>query len=92
MSPRSFRLAARTDRFAAESRCRAAAAQANGRLAAEIVPVTIPQRKGDPIIVDRDEHPRETSVEALSRLKPIVREDGSVTAGNARASTTARRH
>ena len=71
------------DRFAAESQCRAAAAQANGRLAAEIVPVTIPQRKGDPIIVDRDEHPRETSVEALSRLKPIVREDGSVTAGNA---------
>jgi 3-oxoadipyl-CoA thiolase len=71
------------DRFAAESQRRAAAAQANGRLAAEIVPVSIPQRKGDPIIVDRDEHPRETSVEALSRLKPIVREDGSVTAGNA---------
>jgi 3-oxoadipyl-CoA thiolase len=71
------------DRFAAESQRRAAAAQANGRLAAEIVPVTIPQRKGDPIIVDRDEHPRETSVEALARLKPIVREDGSITAGNA---------
>ncbi len=71
------------DRFAAESQRRAAAAQANGRLAAEIVPVTIPQRKGDPIIVERDEHPRETSVEALSRLKPIVREDGSITAGNA---------
>jgi 3-oxoadipyl-CoA thiolase len=71
------------DRFAAESQRRAAAAQANGRLAAEIVPVTIPQRKGDPIVVDRDEHPRETSVEALSRLKPIVREDGSITAGNA---------
>jgi 3-oxoadipyl-CoA thiolase len=71
------------DRFAVESQRRAAAAQANGRLAAEIVPVSIPQRKGDPIIVDRDEHPRETSVEALSRLKPIVREDGSVTAGNA---------
>jgi len=71
------------DRFAAESQRRAAAAQANGRLAAEIVPVTIPQRKGDPIIVDRDEHPRETSVEALARLKPIVREGGSITAGNA---------
>jgi 3-oxoadipyl-CoA thiolase len=71
------------DRFAAESQRRAAAAQANGRLAAEIVPVTIPQLKGDPIIVDRDEHPRETSVEALARLKPIVREDGSITAGNA---------
>ena len=71
------------DRFAAESQRRAATAQANGRLAAEIVPVTIPQRKGDPIIVDRDEHPRETSTEALARLKPIVREDGSITAGNA---------
>ena len=71
------------DRFAAESQRRAAAARASGRLAAEIVPVTIPQRKGDPIIVDRDEHPRETSVDALARLKPIVREDGSITAGNA---------
>jgi 3-oxoadipyl-CoA thiolase len=71
------------DRFAAESQRRAAVAQANGRLAAEIVPVNIPQRKGDPIVVDRDEHPRETSVEALGRLKPIVREDGSITAGNA---------
>ena len=71
------------DRFAAESQRRAAAAQANGRLAAEIVPVSIPQRKGDPIIVDRDEHPRETSAEALARLKPIVRENGSITAGNA---------
>ena len=71
------------DRFAAESQRRAAAAQANGRLAAEIVSVTIPQRKGDPIVVDKDEHPRETSVEALGRLKPIVREGGSITAGNA---------
>ena len=71
------------DRFAAESQRRAAAAQANGRLAAEIVPITIPQRKGDPIVVDRDEHPRETSAEALAKLKPIVREDGSITAGNA---------
>ena len=71
------------DRFAAESQRRAAAALANGRLAAEIVPVTIPQRKGDPIIVDRDEHPRDTSVEALAKLKPIVKPDGTVTAGNA---------
>jgi 3-oxoadipyl-CoA thiolase len=71
------------DRFAAESQRRAAAAQANGRLAAEIVPIIIPQRRGDPIVVDRDEHPRETSAEALAKLKPIVREDGSITAGNA---------
>jgi 3-oxoadipyl-CoA thiolase len=71
------------DRFAVESQRRGAAAQANGRLAAEIAPVEIPQRKGDPIVVDRDEHPRETSVEALAKLKPIVREGGTVTAGNA---------
>ncbi|MCH4893673.1 3-oxoadipyl-CoA thiolase [Sphingomonas sp. SFZ2018-12] len=71
------------DRFAVESQRRAAAAQASGRLAAEIVPVTIPQRKGDAVIVDRDEHPRETSLEALARLRPIVRADGTVTAGNA---------
>jgi len=71
------------DAFAAESQRRAAAAQGNGRLAAEIVPVTIPQRKGDPIIVDRDEHPRETTAEKLGALKPIVRPDGSITAGNA---------
>ena len=71
------------DKFAAESQRRAAAAQANGRFASEIVPVTIPQRKGDPIVVDKDEHPRETSVEKLSQLKPIVRPDGTVTAGNA---------
>jgi 3-oxoadipyl-CoA thiolase len=71
------------DRFAAESQRRAAAAQANGRLAAEIVAVTIPQRKGDPVVVDRDEHPRDTSVEALSKLKPIVKPGGTVTAGNA---------
>jgi len=71
------------DAFAAESQRRAAAAQANGRLAAEIVPVTIPQRKGDAIIVTQDEHPRETSAEKLGALKPIVRPDGSVTAGNA---------
>jgi 3-oxoadipyl-CoA thiolase len=71
------------DRFALRSQEKTAAAQANGRLAAEIVPVTISQRKGDPIVVDRDEHPRLTSLEALARLKPIVRSDGSVTAGNA---------
>jgi 3-oxoadipyl-CoA thiolase len=71
------------DKFAVESQRRAAAAQANGRLAAEIAPVSIPQRKGDPLLVDRDEHPRETSVEALGKLKPIVKEGGTVTAGNA---------
>ena len=71
------------DAFAVRSQAKAAAAQANGRLAAEIAPVSIPQRKGDPVGVDRDEHPRETSVEALGRLKPIVRADGTVTAGNA---------
>jgi 3-oxoadipyl-CoA thiolase len=71
------------DRFAAESQRRAAAAQANGRLAAEIVPVAIPQRKGDPVLVDRDEHPRETSIEALAKLRPIVKEGGTITAGNA---------
>jgi len=71
------------DKFAVESQRRAAAAQKNGRLAAEIVPVTIPQRKGDPVVVDRDEHPRETSMEVLGKLKPIVRPDGTITAGNA---------
>jgi 3-oxoadipyl-CoA thiolase len=71
------------DRFAVESQRRAAAAQANGRLAREIVAVTIPQRKGDPLVVDRDEHPRETTVDALASLRPIVRPDGTVTAGNA---------
>ena len=71
------------DRFAHTSQERAAAAEANGRLAAEIVPVNIPQRKGDAIIVDRDEHPRLTSLDALAKLKPIVREGGTITAGNA---------
>jgi 3-oxoadipyl-CoA thiolase len=71
------------DAFAVRSQDKAAAAQENGRFAAEIVPVAIPQRKGDPIMVDRDEHPRKTSVEALAKLKPIVRSDGTVTAGNA---------
>ena len=71
------------DRFAVESQRRAAAAQASGRFDSEIVPVTIAQKKGDPIVVSRDEHPRETSMEALAKLRPIVRVDGSVTAGNA---------
>ncbi len=71
------------DAFAARSQDKAVAAQENGNLAAEITPVTIPQRKGDPVVVDTDEHPRETSMEALARLKPVVRPDGTVTAGNA---------
>jgi len=71
------------DKFALRSQQKTAAAQANGRLAKEIVAVTIPQRKGDALIVDTDEHPRLTSLDALARLKPIVRGDGSVTAGNA---------
>jgi 3-oxoadipyl-CoA thiolase len=71
------------DAFALRSQARAAAAQANGRLAREITPVSIPQRKGGPIVVDEDEHPRATTMETLAKLKPIVRPDGSVTAGNA---------
>ena len=71
------------DLFAVRSQEKASRAQADGRLAAEIVPVSIPQRKGEALVVDRDEHPRETSVEALARLRPIVRPDGTVTAGNA---------
>ena len=71
------------DAFAQRSQERTAAAQASGRLAAEIVAVEIAQRKGDPLIVEKDEHPRLTSLEALAKLKPIVRQDGTVTAGNA---------
>jgi 3-oxoadipyl-CoA thiolase len=71
------------DAFAVRSQDKAAAAQENGRFAAEIVPVSLPQRKGDALVVDRDEHPRKTSVEALAKLRPIVRPDGTVTAGNA---------
>jgi acetyl-CoA acyltransferase len=71
------------DAFAVRSQAKAAAAQANGRLAKEITSVTIPQRKGDPVVVERDEHPRATNMEALAKLKPIVRPDGTVTAGNA---------
>ncbi len=71
------------DAFALRSQQKAAAAQANGRLALEITPVTIPQRRGDPLVVDRDEHPRETSLEKLASLPTPFREGGSVTAGNA---------
>ena len=71
------------DAMALRSQQRAIAAQKSGFFEAEIVPVTIPQRKGDPVIVSRDEHPRETSMEALARLAPIVRPDGTITAGNA---------
>ena len=71
------------DKFAAESQRRTAAAQASGRFEAEIVAVEIPQRSGDHLHVDRDEHPRVTSVEALGKLKPIVNAHGTVTAGNA---------
>ncbi|QWD66884.1 3-oxoadipyl-CoA thiolase [Polynucleobacter sp. MWH-Aus1W21] len=71
------------DQMALRSQAKAAASQANGRLAKEITPVTIPQKKGDPIVIDQDEHPRATTIEALAKLKPIVRPDGTVTAGNA---------
>ena len=71
------------DKFAFWSQEKAAAAQADGRLAEEIAPVSIPQRKGDPLVVDKDEHPRQTSLEKLASLKAPFREGGSVTAGNA---------
>jgi len=72
------------DAFAVRSQAKAAEAQANRRLAKEIVAVTVPQRKGEPVIVDRDEHPRATSVEALAKLKPVNKMEGAtVTAGNA---------
>ena len=70
------------DAMALSSQAKAAAAQASGRLAQEITPVTIPQRKGDPVLVDSDEHPRATTPEALAKLKPLF-PNGSVTAGNA---------
>jgi 3-oxoadipyl-CoA thiolase len=69
------------DAFALRSQERAAKAMADGRLAREIVAVPVPQRKGDPVLVERDEHPRETSPEALARLRPLF-PDGTVTAGN----------
>ncbi|KDB08930.1 beta-ketoadipyl CoA thiolase [Burkholderia sp. lig30] len=71
------------DLFALRSQQKAARAQQDGTLAAEIVPVTIPQKKGDPVVVSRDEHPRGTSLETLAKLKGVVRPDGTVTAGNA---------
>lgn len=71
------------DAFALRSQQKAKAAQDNGRLAKEITPVSIPQRKGDPLLVDTDEHPRETTMEALAKLRTPFREGGSVTAGNA---------
>ncbi|HEY8566491.1 MAG TPA: 3-oxoadipyl-CoA thiolase [Beijerinckiaceae bacterium] len=71
------------DAFALRSQIRAARAQGDGSFAAEIAPVEVPDRKGGHIKVDRDEHPRETSLEALAKLKPFVRSDGTVTAGNA---------
>ncbi len=71
------------DAFALRSQLRTAAAQDAGRFADELVAVELPQKKGDPKIVDRDEHPRrDTTIETLARLRPIVRADGSVTAGN----------
>lgn len=70
------------DAFALRSQQRAAAAQASGFLAGEITPVEIPGKAG-PTLVERDEHPRETTLEALAKLKPVVREGGTVTAGNA---------
>jgi acetyl-CoA acyltransferase len=72
------------DAFAVRSQEKAAAAQADGRLDREIVPVSIPQKKGDPLTVAKDEHPRAASLEALAKLKPVNRMDGAtVTAGNA---------
>ena len=71
------------DLMAMNSQLRAVAAIQAGHLAREICPVTIPQKKGDPLLVDSDEHPRETSLEALAKLKGVVRPDGTVTAGNA---------
>jgi acetyl-CoA acyltransferase len=71
------------DAFALRSQTRALAAQASGRLAQEIAPVHIPQRKGDALVVDRDEHPRATTLETLAKLPAPFRKGGSVTAGNA---------
>ncbi len=71
------------DAFAVRSQAKAAAAQENGRLAREITPVHIPQRKGEPLVVDRDEHPRATTMESLAKLGTPFRKNGTVTAGNA---------
>jgi len=71
------------DRMALASQLKAVAAQKSGFFDSQIVPVTIPQKKGEPVVVGKDEHPRETSLEALAKLKGVVRPDGTVTAGNA---------
>jgi 3-oxoadipyl-CoA thiolase len=71
------------DRMALASQRKAVAAQQAGFFDAEICPVTIPQKKGEPVVVSKDEHPRETSLETLAKLKGVVRPDGTVTAGNA---------
>jgi 3-oxoadipyl-CoA thiolase len=71
------------DRMALASQMKAVAAQKAGYFDAEICPVTIPQKKGDAVVVSQDEHPRATSLESLAKLKPVVRPDGTVTAGNA---------
>jgi 3-oxoadipyl-CoA thiolase len=71
------------DKMALASQLKAVAAQEAGFFDAEITPVTIPQKKGDAIVVSKDEHPRQTSMEALAKLRPVVRADGTVTAGNA---------
>lgn len=71
------------DKFAHWSQVKASDAQKNGNLSKEIIPVIIPQRKGDSIVIDKDEHPRLSSIEKLGSLKPVVRGDGTITAGNA---------
>jgi len=71
------------DAYALRSQQRAAAAINAGYMAQEIVPVSVPQKKGEAIVVSKDEHPRETTLEALAKLKPVVRPDGTITAGNA---------
>ena len=71
------------DRMALASQLKAVAAQKTGYFDAEITPVSIAQKKGDPLLITKDEHPRETSLEALAKLKGVVRPDGTVTAGNA---------
>lgn len=75
------------DRMALASQQKAVAAQKLGFFASEIVPVTVSQKKGEVIVVDRDEHPRQTSLEALAKLKGVARPDGTVTAGNASGVT-----
>jgi 3-oxoadipyl-CoA thiolase len=71
------------DAFALRSQQRYAKAKAEGFFASEIIPVMLAQKKGDPVVIKDDEHPRETSLEALAKLKGVVREEGTVTAGNA---------